>query len=228
LWLKKLNGKYPLMPSSPTSNSERWATVPLDEFWRDQQEFALIERLLTVLRYEKEPEQGLREMFMSAVCFPIAVRKGQRRLCSWPILGRLRQPFGIDPLPPSREGEDYWSAVQNQLLAKIESEKHDFIRNRAVNVIDYIVNKRLSRVSPALGFDQGGFSSSWNSETLLDALYVMLFLDAEYGRRIIRCDGCGILFAESKKNVTHCSDRCGNRVRVRRTARGESTPDSER
>lgn len=229
IWRRKLNRKYPLQPPPLTKASETWTAMRLDKFWEEQQIFSLVAQTLAIIRHGgDDQDRELKELFTSAVCFPVGVYRGYNRVhASWPIIALLTKYFGVGPVPSSLSEKDYWRELQKQLFDTVTSSVST-LRERAIEFIREVMVDRLKGAVPFLDYEGDCFLCTWNCQELLDAFYVMLFLDVEFDRRILRCEGCGILFAEAKTNVTHCSDRCGNRVRVRRTIQGKPTRQTKR
>lgn len=231
IWREKLNGKLPLEPASATKNSEVWTSMRLDKFWEQQQRFALVAQSLAVFRSAETvkgrnvgiPTDTLKDLFMSVLCFPVGI--SGRGHVSWPLLGELASLLQIGTIPPHFAEQKYWHELQKHLIDKIQARKSSIV-SIASSLVRGVMAERLKPAMPILDYDDvmQRFGCTWNCATLLDAFYIMLFLDVEYGRRVLRCEGCGILFSEVKQNVTHCSDRCGNRVRVRRTTSLMSSP----
>lgn len=60
---------------------------------------------------------------------------------------------------------------------------------------------------------------SWEYDSLLSAMYLMLFLDFLQGRKIRKCGNslCGRFFKANRDDQKYCSPECQNRAKVRRS-----------
>jgi len=57
----------------------------------------------------------------------------------------------------------------------------------------------------------------WGCYSLLEAMYLMLFLDiAGGGAKIVQCEKCGALFYTERERGKYCSAKCENRARALR------------
>lgn len=188
-WQERFPGSA-LRPSpKPAHRSGRWCRVALKEFWKEQQEFRYLCGLWEVVRNHRP----LRKYLLSAQATPVAPR--------------LNHYLGVGD----------WQAS----LDKIRAASAEQLNEIARGFLGQRVSLRLAHTHPVLSFGADQSSGEpirhfWNCSDLLEALYMMLFLDISLERRILRCEGCGILFADAKGNVRHCSSRCEARTRVRR------------
>lgn len=192
-WQERFPGSA-LRPSlKPAHRTGRWCRVVLREFWKEQQEFRYLSGLWEMVRNHR-PETELREYLPSARATPVAPRLNYYL----------------------RVGE--WQAS----LDKIRAASAEQLNEIAQGFLGRRVSLRLAHTHPVLAFGADQSTSGepirhfWNCSDLLEALYMMLFLDISLERRILRCEGCGILFADAKGNVHYCSSRCEIRARVRR------------
>ena len=86
----------------------------------------------------------------------------------------------------------------------------------------YEVNRQLmTGVGPTLRFtpDEDGairFKTGFTCRTLIEALWLQLYLDITGSREYARCLGCGNLFAQGRRNQTYCSESCSNAARQRK------------
>jgi hypothetical protein len=91
--------------------------------------------------------------------------------------------------------------------------------NRARQVVMTTVNKHLQLMSPRLARSPGGstVTAVWGCYTLLQAMYLMLFLDiAGWSGRIVQCEKCHSVFYTGLDRVKYCSPVCENRARALR------------
>lgn len=69
-----------------------------------------------------------------------------------------------------------------------------------------------NRVYPILDFDDVGYgiskSITWQCDSLLTALYAMVFLDISRGALMKRCGKCGVYFESMRPNTKYCSPSC--------------------
>ena len=81
-------------------------------------------------------------------------------------------------------------------------------------------NRSLQEVSPHVFLgDDGNLQAGWNCRSLLQAMYVMLYLDLTGDNTIKECEsgGCHNHFrVGAQTEVKYCSRRCANRASTRR------------
>ena len=88
----------------------------------------------------------------------------------------------------------------------------DFVRDQ--------VNSRLHLTVPRVvrTLDSTTVEGVWGCYSLLQAMYLMLFLDiASRGTRIVQCDKCSKLFYSGLQRGKYCSPECENRARALRS-----------
>ncbi len=81
------------------------------------------------------------------------------------------------------------------------------------------INRYLDRMSPRIVRtpNRRSIEGFWACYSLLQALYLMLFLDiASRGVRIVSCEKCTRLFYADRERVMYCSPMCENRARALR------------
>lgn len=203
---------------SKARRSRQLVRVNLSELWAEQEEFLLLQLLWEALRNRKAlPE--FRALFLGAARPRSRVVYGGE---STPrILGDLQVVFRVSSPPSSGQHpyrEDLTKALSKAIKRCGEADLERFARE----LISRRLSDHLKGVQPLLLPKDTGSATTktlrptWQVDTLLASLYMMLFLDISYERRVVRCGGCGILFADAKENVFFCSPRCETRARVRR------------
>ena len=84
---------------------------------------------------------------------------------------------------------------------------------------DVSFNSYLQEVSPRVVLrEDGNLERSWYCRSLLQAMYVMLYLDMTGGNNIKKCQSRGCLNyfrIGSQSNSRYCSQRCANRASTR-------------
>ena len=202
-------------PSKPPSDL-RTVRVNLSEFWAEQEEFLLLELLWEKMRNKRTADE-IRRVFLMATRPRSRVSYGGELTPQ--LLGDLQVVFRVHS-PPSRGSRPYAEVLQEILSKKISRCGADDLRRRVNQLLSRRLNDQLGHVQPLLLSQVGNAAPTthwtWQTDNLLAALYMMLFLDITYERRVVRCGGCGILFADAKENVFFCSPRCETRARVRR------------
>lgn len=166
-----------------------WRRVNLVQFWAEQNEFRFLYSLWEVLKNSRLGVE-LKASLLGARGTTLA--------------RKLNQHF--------RAAD--WQALESN----IEAESAESLRQKAFGFLGGRVSLRLIHVHPTLWFEPHGSTALrhfWNCENLLETLYMMFFLDISLERRVLRCEGCGILFADAKENVRYCSTGCETRTRVR-------------
>ena len=91
--------------------------------------------------------------------------------------------------------------------------------NRARDFVATTVNKHLEVMSPRIARvpNSTAVTAVWGRYTLLQAMYLMLFLDiAGWTGRITQCEKCHSLFYTVLKRTKYCSTKCENRDRALR------------
>ena len=86
---------------------------------------------------------------------------------------------------------------------------------RAQGMVADLINPQLVAMSPRIArAPRMGLSGVWACYTLLQAMYLMLFLDiAGWAARIAECEKCHSLFYADRNKVRYCSPNCENRAR---------------
>lgn len=93
-----------------------------------------------------------------------------------------------------------------------------------------VLNSRLSGVSPYSPEKEEGMDRGWRCSSLLEAMYLMLWLDMTGGRSVVKCqaEGCPNWFRQgSQPNSMYCprpddpskTSRCAQREMQRRSRR---------
>jgi hypothetical protein len=216
-YLRNLNlGPYTL--TSQSNDPPEVATVNLGDFWAEQEEFLFLYLLIDAIRSGR-PVSEARSLLTRFVAKPPKARIGAFVLTP-EIYADFQIVFGVRS-PHHNTHESYGEILRKALLPQIEKSSDQEIASAAIRLVQLRVNSRLSTTFPSLsmidsGSIQSGIERSWSCRNLLGALYVMLFLDIEHQRRVVRCEGCGVLFQDAKDNVLYCSSRCETRTRVRK------------
>jgi hypothetical protein len=98
---------------------------------------------------------------------------------------------------------------------------------KATGHVKHAMNKALNAMSPRImrTLDRQKLDGVWGCYSLIQALYLMLFLDvASRNTRIVICEKCGKLFYGNQRDVSFCSYVCENRSRALRAYhRGKAT-----
>ena len=170
---------------------------------------------------------------------PLSEIQGELRLFSWLISiaaafsstkGELRDILvrGFKDLP----GQDLAFDYELELIINAANESDDPIIT-AVDVLETVINAHLRHVAPKLIV--GSISEwqemrelgtvlppsvnfSWEFDSLLSAMYLMLFLDLTQGKKLRKCAHiyCGRFFIANRDDTKYCSPQCQNRARIRR------------
>ncbi len=80
------------------------------------------------------------------------------------------------------------------------------------------LNERIAGASPyATLTTEGEVDRGWRCRSLLQAMYLMLYLDLTGGRSIRRCrkSGCGNYYREGSQPTSYCSERCASAASTR-------------
>jgi hypothetical protein len=88
--------------------------------------------------------------------------------------------------------------------------------DRARKVVMTIMNKQLRKMQPRVARmpNSGTVTGVWGCYSLLEAMYLMLFLDiAGWSGRIAECEKCHTLFYTALDRCRYCSPACENRSR---------------
>jgi predicted RNA-binding Zn ribbon-like protein len=91
--------------------------------------------------------------------------------------------------------------------------------NRARDFLATTVNQHLVAMSPRIARapNSTDVTAVWGCYTLLQAMYLMLFLDiAGWTGRITQCEKCHSLFYTVLKRTRYCTTECENRARALR------------
>jgi hypothetical protein len=91
--------------------------------------------------------------------------------------------------------------------------------DRARKLVMTTVNLHLSVLQPRVARvpNSGVVTGVWGCYSLLEAMYLMLFLDiAGWRGRIAQCEKCGSLFYTELERGKYCSPNCENRARALR------------
>jgi len=213
--------KFNLGPITVASqSSDPLATVNLGEFWAEQEEFLFLYLLIDAIRSGR-PASEARSLLTRFVSKPPRARIGFFVLTP-EIYADFQIAFGVKS-PQGPTDESYGEILKKTLLPQIKKCRDQEIESAGLRLVQLRVNSRLSSTFPLLsvapvdsGAIRGGIERSWGCRNLLGALYAMLFLDIEHRRRVVRCEGCGVLFQDAKDNVLYCSPLCETRTRVRK------------
>ncbi len=93
---------------------------------------------------------------------------------------------------------------------------------RAREFVISTLNLQLEFMQPRIVWDPQAANGAtlmgvWGCYSLLEAMYLMLFLDiASRGTRIVQCEKCGALFYTDLERGRYCSATCENRARALR------------
>lgn len=200
----------PGLPGGATQQHvERWLKLDLREFWAEQGEILLLYRLW-------ETRRNGRDLSETLACLRGTLRDSPSRN----LLNKLLEIFDLRRPDPRAN----WDQVAKQELTEhlsLKTVKGDRIQRAVSQLLTESVNTQLRHTRPMLWDENEGLDSTppnaiWECQELLEAFYMMFFLDIQYGRRLLRCDNCGILFAETKENVRFCSTKCERQHRVRK------------
>jgi hypothetical protein len=99
----------------------------------------------------------------------------------------------------------------------------DVERRYVRNAIDYVrdqMNSNLDMTTPTItrALDGSTVRGVWGCYSLLEAMYLMLFLDiASRNAKIVQCEKCSRLFYSSRQKGKYCSPECENRARALRS-----------
>jgi hypothetical protein len=144
-----------------------------------------------------------------------------RQLVSWE---KIRQDFGallIADLTSwkgvsvlcTREPLRRWR-VSLSFFPSGETPGEDLVSDSGISL-----NTHLQEVSPRVLLNQdGGLERGWHYRSLLQAMYVMLYLDLTGGNTIKNCEsrGCPNYFRVGPQSKSrYCSERCANRASTR-------------
>jgi len=91
--------------------------------------------------------------------------------------------------------------------------------NRAKEFVRTTVHTHLALAQPRIAWVPGStrLTGVWGCYTLLQAMYLMLFLDvAGWSGRIVQCEKCHSLFYTALDRGKYCSPACENRARALR------------
>jgi hypothetical protein len=210
-----------LQPITVTSGNNRKrepVRINLSEFWAEQEHFLFVAQLIEAIRSARSTEE-VRSLLRRLVTKPPEVRFGA---FSWTseVHADFQIAFGVKSPPDT--GAPFRETLKKALLVAINGANAREILSGAVRLIELMVNSKLASVHPVLASEpcESGrtrieLQRSWLCQDLIGALYMMLFLDVEHQRRVVRCEGCGLLFQDAKENVIYCSSRCETRKRVR-------------
>jgi hypothetical protein len=167
-------GIAPLLPPSLTP---QWSYIrtPLEEFWRDQNEFELTLRLYAALH------SGRPNRFT-----------------------KIKQVLAMFDVK--------WKIEGNNVERKYIRKAIDYVRDGMNDKLKFDV----PRVIRAL--DGSTVEGIWGCYSLLEAMYLMLFLDiASRNARILQCEKCSRLFYSGRERGKYCSTTCENRARALRS-----------
>lgn len=207
-----------ILPARPARKPEL-VTVSLNDFWAAQEHFLFLNLLIEAVCSER-PSSEVRSLLTRFVSRPPEERVGVGVLtpevyADFQIVLGVRSPLNMGRKP-------YVEALKKVLLYAIQKKDDEEILSAATRLLQLRISERLSKVCPALtsgprisGPSCNSLQPFWLCRSLIEALYMMVFLDIEHGRRVIRCEGCGVLFQDAKENVLYCSSRCETRKRVR-------------
>jgi hypothetical protein len=203
----------PLTISPKSTKGSDLVTVNLTEFWAEQEEFQFLTLLIIAIRSQR-PAKEAKSLLIRYVRKPPDEKIGAFILtpeiyADFQIVLGLKTPSHTEHL-------------QKKLLAEIEKRDTQEIEAAAAMFVEHRINSKLSTVCPFLVSGQDtlrpkrfGVENSWLCRDLIGSLYLMLFLDIEHHRRVVRCQGCGAIFQDIKENVLYCARRCENRKRSR-------------
>lgn len=93
-----------------------------------------------------------------------------------------------------------------------------------------VLDRLLEPISPVIE-ERGpgeGYRLGWSTPSLLAGLGMMITLDLVEGRRVHVCEACSTVFLSRAYQVKFCSDRCANRIRMRRRRERERQSREER
>jgi hypothetical protein len=184
-------GQVPLLPL-PATPRDDFHAYPLKQFWQEQSNFELALRLCSALNSTStDLYQNIRWALNNAGV-------------DWQIEHGHISGVGLRDLP--------------LLGHRGLSTKLQYV-NAAVHFVRNTINSHLSltvpRVVPAL--DSAAVTGVWGCHSLLDAMYLMLFLDvASRGTRVVQCEKCGTVFYTELESGRYCSALCENRARALR------------
>jgi hypothetical protein len=202
---------HPLTVSSgfhKRSPSTEGVTVDLSTFWAEQEEFLAVLELVRAIRPRKMPG-SVRHLLRLVISNPPAPTTGIGRFTP-ELYGDFQVALHVQT--PENFSEEGLKAV---LQAAIGMRSDQQIVDAAARFVELRVNTRLLGASPCI-VAREGLERTWRCKDLISALYMMLFLDLDHNRRLVRCPGCGAFFQDAKQNVVFCSSRCETRMRVRK------------
>ena len=206
----------PLDAAATLEDREGRQAMNVEEFWAEQEVFAFSYQLVEALRGDDTERLQIR--FLGAVRWTEG-----RTVTTQGLLDLLRHEFNVRPesqpgASPDDPAHEYAELVRERLVEAIRNGPPTALRQHAKSLLATMVTVRLREVHPALCFEPDPSSqvsqlATWDCSTLREAIWMMLFLDVLYGRRIVRCDHCGQFFADAKENVRFCSDACEKKNR---------------
>jgi hypothetical protein len=191
---------YKLVPISPPVSvaSGEWLTFKVENFWAEQNYFAALVKLWAAIR-NNALNETLKKLFWGVKKTGEQVRLGYRN--EW---------FGGHPNPERWNKRDVIWAASERIAAELQHRLADV--HPGVNV-----TSNLKR-PPSL-------MSAWEVSSLLEALYLMFYLDVTQARRLVRCENCDLIFADPDSRVRFCSSRCETTHRVRLWREQQRSPD---
>lgn len=134
----------------------------------------------------------------------------QVALSSSARIQKIQQILGIKTAKPKGDGPA--AKIENSVAEKR-------LLAQARKILMKTMNSHLATIPPRIAFDlkTGGISGVWGCHTLLQAMYLMLFLDiVGWGGRIAQCEKCNSLFYSALDKGRYCSAPCENRARALR------------
>lgn len=142
------------------------------------------------------PWEDIRKCFGALLILDEKARGGVSVLCTREPLRRWGMCFGFLPSENVQSGD-------------LELDEDSYV----------FLNQKLEEVSPrAFIGENGSLERGWRYRSLLQAMYLMLFLDLTGGTTIKKCQsqGCPDYFRTgSQSKSKYCSKRCANRASTR-------------
>jgi hypothetical protein len=123
---------------------------------------------------------------------------------------------GRDQFPKIRQAlalvHEKWDIKGRNIEGQYVERAREFVRTK--------VNSHLRSMQPRIAKvpNRARITGVWGCYSLLEAMYLMLFLDiAGWTARITQCERCGSLFYTTLERTQYCSLLCENRARALRS-----------
>ncbi len=191
---------YKLLPIVPPLSvpSGDWFSLEVEKFWIEQNHFSALMKLWVAIR-NNAPNRSLKKLYWEMEKTSDQIQYGFRPVFS----AGLRNPERWNK-------KDVVWAASERIAAELQHRLADV--HPGANV-----TRNLKR-PPSL-------MSAWEVCSLLQALYLMFYLDVTQARRLVRCENCDLMFADPDSRVRFCSSRCETTHRVRLWREQQRSPD---